>query len=101
MAFASKPSSDTSSNMDERDFLISCYFDIGMSQKEILAALANHGHIISLRHLKRILSSMALTRRKNFTDIADVVISSFRKSLWGQESCMAIDGCGRNVLIMD
>ena len=59
--------------MDERDFLISCYFDIGMSQKEILAALANHGHIISLRHLKRILSSMALTRRKNFTDIADVV----------------------------
>jgi hypothetical protein len=59
--------------MDEREHLVAIYFDIGMSQLEILAALATHGYIISLRHLKRILSSMSLTRRKHYTDIAEVV----------------------------
>lgn len=61
--------------MDDRDKFIEFYFNLGMTQREILSALAhNQGIILSQRHLRRILSRHSLGRRKNFSDIGDVVL---------------------------
>ena len=57
----------------ERDRLVRLYFELGFTQKEILYYLASkHRIVISLRHLKRVLKSLALYRRKHVTDILDV-----------------------------
>ena len=60
--------------MADRDQLCETLFHLGMSQSDMLYVLATHGYILSQRHLKRILASKSLTRRKHYTDIADVVL---------------------------
>ena len=59
--------------MNDREVLIRTFFDLGMSQVHILKALANHGYIISQRHLRRLLCSMSLSRRGNYSDIAEII----------------------------
>lgn len=62
------------SNCQDREILIVSYFELGFSYKEILAfLLMYHGIQVSLRHLKRILSSHQCYRRINHSDIAEVV----------------------------
>jgi hypothetical protein len=59
----------------ERDDLVHIYFRLGLSQSEILAAIANnHGIVISKRTLKRVLSKHGLFRKKNKSDILDVCL---------------------------
>ena len=56
------------------------YFHMGFSYKEILCSLAvNHGIIISLRTLKRLLSRQNLFRRKQYTDIIDVALFIYKQ----------------------
>lgn len=63
----------------ERDELVRLYFDLGFSQKEILYYLAaKHRIIVSERHLRRILKSLSLYRRKH-SDIVDVAIYIMEK----------------------
>ena len=55
--------------------IVSLYFRLGLSNKEILHFLAHQHHtVISLRTLKRIMKRSNLFRRKNFTDIVDVAL---------------------------
>ena len=57
----------------ERESLIRGYYHMGMSQGDIARTLAtNHGIIISERHLRRVLKSLHLERRKDYTDIGEV-----------------------------
>ena len=58
--------------MCDRNDLVYYLFNLGMSQPEILAALAQRGYIVSQRHLRRILSSLSLKRRSSY-DISDVI----------------------------
>ncbi|XP_063955289.1 uncharacterized protein LOC135154065 [Lytechinus pictus] len=59
--------------MAGRDHLISLYFNLGMSYKEIIYILAQeHGIELSERHLKRILA-LNNFRRRHYTNLADVV----------------------------
>ena len=67
-------------NMDEdRDSLISSYFQEGLSYSNIVTVLReSHGIQISLRHLHRILRSLTL-RRRVYSDprsIVDFVVNS-------------------------
>ena len=63
-----------SAGSQDRDNLVVRYFELGFSYKEILAFLsARHNIRISLRHLKRILSSKNCYRRKNHSNIREVV----------------------------
>jgi hypothetical protein len=58
----------------DRDSLIVRYFELGFSYKEIIAFLsAYHSIRISLRYRKRILSSKRCYRRKNHSNIREVV----------------------------
>ena len=59
--------------MNERGELVNDLFKLGLSQQEMLVALAHNGYIISQRHLRRILVSQSLRRRKNYSDIGDVI----------------------------
>lgn len=49
------------------------YFLRGFSQLEILAFLTTHDILISERTLQRILNSLGLFRRKNFSDVDEVI----------------------------
>ncbi|CAG2247008.1 unnamed protein product [Mytilus edulis] len=61
--------------MQERDQLIFVYFHLGLNNKEILQILNEKHRIgISLCHLKRLLASFGLYRRKNYSDLLDVVM---------------------------
>ena len=63
----------TMDNVLDRNVLINFYFSLGMSQRDIVIALAlNHGHTISQRHLRRVLKDLHLCRR-NYTDIVEAV----------------------------
>ena len=58
----------------KRDDVIERYFRLGLQQWEILAFLMlQHGIQLSLRQLKRILSSRGLRRRNNTSDMEDVL----------------------------
>ena len=60
-------------DVEERNRLCKMYFEMGQEYKEIVASLAVvHRIILSLRHLKRILKKMNLSRR-SFSDIGDVI----------------------------
>lgn len=67
-----------------RDRLINFYFHIGLTYKAIVFALSvQHGIILSVRHLIRILHSRNLTRRKNQTDfniVVDFIMEEQRQS---------------------
>ena len=50
--------------------LVALYFNLGLTYKDIAALLASrHHHVVSIRHLKRILKSCNLFRRKGFSDL--------------------------------
>jgi regulator of replication initiation timing len=58
-----------------KNTLLKYYYDLGMTQKDILYSMAsNHAVIISERHLRRILKELNLCRRSNYTDLAEVVL---------------------------
>lgn len=59
--------------MEDRNELIYTLYQLGLSQKDILIALATYGYILSERHLRRILASLSLWRRRGYSDLADVV----------------------------
>jgi len=60
---------------NDRNGFIEYYFQLGMSQKDIVVALAvNHDILLSERHLRRILQSLNLYRRRNYTDLGNVVL---------------------------
>jgi hypothetical protein len=59
--------------MEERSELIQSLYHLGLSHKDILVALSVHGYILSERHLRRILASLSLWRRRGYSDLADVV----------------------------
>ncbi|KAL7870469.1 hypothetical protein SRHO_G00079660, partial [Serrasalmus rhombeus] len=60
--------------MSELDDLIRLYFRLSFSNKEILAILAhNNQTLISVRTLKRICKRLGLFRRKNQTDLQEVL----------------------------
>ena len=60
--------------MPELDELIKLYFRLSFSNKEILAILAHSNHIVlSIRTLKRICKRLGLFRRKNQTDLDQVL----------------------------
>ena len=57
-----------------RDSLIRLYFDMGVPYKDIAYILTvNHGTVISVRHIKRILRGMTLSRRRNYSTLSDIV----------------------------
>lgn len=59
----------------DRSELCSFYFHLGLSYQDILICLAEvHAVIISIRMLKRILSSQGLFRRKRYSDVLDVAM---------------------------
>ena len=61
--------------MEQRRALVHVYFNLGLSNREILASLAlYHRIIISIRTLKRITKAIGLYRRKNHSDIVDVAL---------------------------
>lgn len=60
--------------MDRRDTLITCYHRLGMSQSDMLRALACNGYIISERHLRRLFVRLSLSRRKGYAHVADVIL---------------------------
>jgi len=61
--------------MDDRDAIITVYFNLGLSNREILCCLASYnGIVISNRTLKRITKKVGLYRRKLHTDIIDVAL---------------------------
>ena len=58
---------------DIRD-AIKIYFEIGLQHRDIVRILAiEHGVLLSLRHLKRLLRELGLFRRKNYSDVRGVV----------------------------
>ena len=60
--------------MDARQAIIQVLFQMDLSYREIVHALAAHFDIIlSERHLKRILKSMRLSRRKGYSDVVDII----------------------------
>ena len=58
----------------ERDDAIKLYFHMGLLYKDITRGLAlNHGLVVSLRQVKRILRKHGLSRRKNYSPGVDIV----------------------------
>ena len=54
--------------------LIEFYFEIGLTYEAITSVLRlRHGYCISERHLKRIFKIKGLSRRKDYSELADVV----------------------------
>ncbi|KAK0145716.1 hypothetical protein N1851_015376 [Merluccius polli] len=54
--------------------LVKLYFDLGLHYKDIVTLLASrHHYVVSERHLKRILNSCGLFRRKGYTTLDRVV----------------------------
>ncbi|XP_063971427.1 uncharacterized protein LOC135158071 [Lytechinus pictus] len=58
----------------ERNAVIKICFEMGLMYKDIVTILATEcGIVISFRHLKRLLRQHGLSRRKNYSDIGEVV----------------------------
>ena len=61
---------------NDRNSLITDYFNLGLSYHEIAAFLASfHDVILSVRQVKRILRRLGLRRRLNQSDVGDVATS--------------------------
>ena len=59
---------------NDRNSLITDYFNLGLSYHEIAAFLASfHDVILSVRQVKRILRRLGLRRRLNQSDVGDVL----------------------------
>ena len=60
--------------LNDRNSVITSYFNLGLSYTEIAAFLASfHGVVLSVRQLKRILRRLGLPRRLNPSDVGDVL----------------------------
>lgn len=60
--------------------LIECYFSLGLDYSEILNfLLLVHGIQLSVRQLKRVLFSKGLCRRRNHSDIEEVIAAVERE----------------------
>ena len=74
-------------NVHRNDLLVQ-YFHLGLDYKEILALLVLlHGFQLSLRQLKRVLGQRTLGRRRNPSDLMDVV-SAIEHELTGSGSSL-------------
>ena len=75
-----------SSENSDRNYLIECYFKLGLDYSEILSfLLLSHGIRLSLRQLKRVLFSRGLRRRKNYSE-AQEIIAAVERELEGSGS---------------
>ena len=75
-----------SSENSDRNYLIECYFKLGLDYSEILSfLLLSHGIRLSLRQLKRVLFSRGLRRRKNCSE-AQEIIAAVERELEGSGS---------------
>ncbi|KAJ8914173.1 hypothetical protein NQ315_016252 [Exocentrus adspersus] len=73
--------------MERQENLVEQYFSLGLQQREILTFLRSlHNIDISLRTLKRILRKLNLRRRKNYTNIHQVI--RFIEQKWIHLKCM-------------
>ena len=64
----------------DRNSLIECYFNLGLDYSEIINfLLLVHGIRLSVRQLKRVLFSKGLCRRKNHSDIEEVIAAVERE----------------------
>jgi hypothetical protein len=71
---------------EERNDLVKLYFELGLQYKHICSLLeTNHGMQLSYRHLKRVISSLGLQRRKTFSDI-EIAVEFISKDLHGSGS---------------
>ena len=73
--------------IEERNSLIYIYFYTGLEYKQIVQSLdLYHNIIISEKHLKRILKSLSLSRRKGYSDVQSVInfVESQLKESGGQ-----------------
>ena len=62
------------------DSLIECYFSLGLSYSEIRSfLLLVHGIRISIRQLKRILCSKGLRRRRNRSELREIIAAVERE----------------------
>lgn len=58
----------------ERNDWVRLYFAMGLKYKDILTALAQfNGAVLSLRHLKRILKCLRLSRRHQYSEVGQVI----------------------------
>ena len=84
-----------------RDQLITSYFDLGYSYKEIIAALGLiHSINLSVRHLKRILKRLSLKRKRTPADYEsslDEVIRILLKELNGSGRCLGYKSMWRRL----
>ena len=72
----------------DRNYLIKDYFRLGFNYTEIMSFLAlYHGVRFSLRHLKRILVSRGLRRKKNQSRI-EKVVDAIDQELQSSGSCI-------------
>ena len=70
-------------NTENTERLIKLYFELGLSDSEILSFLAlNHHVIISISTLKRKLRSMRLSRKTDFSDLLDVALFITQELKW-------------------
>lgn len=73
--------------MTNRNKLIEIYFHLGLEYKDIVNILiAKHKILLSERTLKRTLQRQGLFRRKNYTNLQEVV-AFIRRELQGSGSC--------------
>ena len=64
----------------DRNSLIECYFNLGLDYSEIINfLLLVHGIRLSVRQLKRVLFSKGLCRRRNHSDIEEVIAAIERE----------------------
>ena len=81
---------DDIQSLTSREELVRCYFEEGLTYKEILQCLAaSHAVVISLRTLKRIVKRMNLRRRMPFTkERALKAIEGIQKHLRESGQCL-------------
>ena len=84
-----------------RHELVQQYFSLGYTYKEIIVSLlCSHGIVLSLRHLKRLLRSMGLTRRFERTGESPVadIITAIIHELNGSGKCLGYRAMWRRLL---
>ena len=70
-------------NTENTERLIKLYFELGLSDSEILSFLTlSHHVIISISTLKRKLRSMRLSRKKDFSDLLEVALFITQELEW-------------------
>lgn len=74
LQFAAALRTATMEDAHGRESLIEFYFEIGLKYRDIKSVLrCRHGLHISERHLKRILCAKGLSRRKEYSELVDLI----------------------------